>query len=122
MTERLSCNSCSKPMRLTLEGKKATCECGQIAGIDDRGEGYMTILPRLYPCRMTDPKMLREFGEYQASEHRFFNQLRYCLNLIDEAELSARSANTDAALARFIKDNVLPLEAKHSWWRFWERA
>lgn len=76
------------------------------------------ILPRLFPCKMTDPKMLREFGHHEVSQRQFFNELRCRFGLIDQDCYRERIIEADHQLAEFIVREVEPLERQgRVWWR-----
>lgn len=113
----IPCNSCGQPLTLHPERCRAECDCGQMITFDDRGYSQ-TILPRLYPSKMTDPKMLREFTQHRLEEWTFFDELQVRFGLIDRAEFGRRRAIGVEKIECFIETDIIPLE-RRPWWQFW---
>ena len=81
------CNCCGQPLVLGPQRHRATCACGQTIVFRQDGSCSQTVLPRLYPHKMSDPRMLREFAQYEVAQRGFFDTLRLRFGLISAAEL-----------------------------------
>lgn len=98
----VTCNCCKAPMVMhrydggARDGGYFTCAaCGQHVAFPAAGQMFQTILPRLYPSRMSR-KQQREYVRYQADQWRFRLSAEAALGLISDAERELRLA----ALAR----------------------
>ena len=112
----ISCNSCGSLLILHPEFTRAECSsCDQRISFDERGYSQ-TVLPKLYPSEMTDPKMLREFADHKVEQWLFFDTLRLRFGLIDESEFEVAKEKMNAERERFISEEVVPLESRRPWW------
>lgn len=113
--EPILCNSCGKPLTLHPTAARATCICGQSISLTANGKSSQTILPKLYPEKITDSKMMLESGEYKISQFEFFDRLSLAFGFITQSEYEERQINSQKLLENFIKEHVQPLEKKPSW-------
>ena|SRR3990167_4661082 len=117
----IPCNSCGVPLILDPEQARASCSfCGQRISFDEQGHTTETIIPKIYPSKMTDPKMLREFADYKVEQWEFFDTLKLRFGFITEEQFAESRLKGEQAKKEFIEKEVLPLENKPRW-KFWRR-
>jgi hypothetical protein len=115
--EPIPCNSCGAPLVLDPKAARASCsQCDQRISFD--GKSYSsTVIAKLYPSKMTEPKMLREFGQYKVDERAFFDTLRVRFGLMTQGEFDENRVKDAEALVVFIAREVLPLEKRRGFLR-----
>ena len=113
-TDDVYCDCCGSAMKLDQQWARAECiSCDQRITFGKSGASS-TVVAKLYPSKMTDPKMLREFAAYKVGHQRFMDGLRWRFGLLSKEQFEQYCQNMDIELQRFLTEEVVPLEHKEN--------
>lgn len=118
----LPCDNCGGGMNVQRFGhgggvfKCGLCE--QCVTYMSDGSSSATIIPALYPSKMSESsKLFQELLDHRMSEVRFHCRARHILGLITSDERDDQISAFDDQVAA--KRREIAATKKRSWWRIW---